>query len=120
MAFFSILESLSLQILFFPTLIIMLSGLIISIKLRFIQLRTIKIMFSTFWKTLKPQKTSLDSADTIQASKALFTAMSTTIGTSSIVSPAIAIKLGGPGALVGFLIATLLGGAVTFVEVTLA
>lgn len=63
---------------------------------------------------------SFPKTQTIQANKALFTAMSTTIGIASIVAPAIAIRLGGPGTLVGFMIASLLGGAVSFTEVTLA
>src|SRR5262249_8445996 len=49
----------------------------------------------------------------------LFTAMSTTIGISTIVSPVIAISLGGPGALLGFLLTSLFGSATTYAEVNL-
>ncbi len=57
---------------------------------------------------------------TIRAHRALFTAMSTTIGISTIVSPVIAIRLGGPGAVLGFVLAMFLGAAVNFTEVTFA
>ncbi|MBM3201943.1 MAG: sodium:alanine symporter family protein, partial [Chlamydiae bacterium] len=57
---------------------------------------------------------------TIAPHRALFTAMSTTLGISTIVGPAIAIRLGGPGALVGFLLTSFFGGAAVFTEVQLA
>ncbi len=57
---------------------------------------------------------------TIKAHHALFTAMSTTIGISTIVSPVIAIRMGGPGAVLGFVLVTVLGAAVNFTEVTFA
>ncbi len=46
--------------------------------------------------------------------------MSTTIGIGNIVGPAIAVRLGGPGALLGFLLALFLGAATTFAEVSFA
>lgn len=57
---------------------------------------------------------------TIKAHKALFTAMATSLGIGNIVAPIIAIGFGGPGALLGFLLATLFGTATAFTEVSLA
>lgn len=119
MTFVHTLEYISLQILLIPTIIIVCVGVIVSVKLNFIQFKAFPQMFVALFNALKPQKNN-EGKETIRASRALFTAMSTTIGTSSIVAPAIAIRLGGPGALVGFLIATLLGGALTYAEVALA
>jgi AGCS family alanine or glycine:cation symporter len=46
--------------------------------------------------------------------------MSTTLGISTIVAPIIAINLGGPGALIGFLLTSFLGSAATYAEVNLS
>ena len=45
--------------------------------------------------------------------------MSTTIGIGAIVGPVIAIRWGGPGALLGFLLTAFLGSAATYTEVSL-
>ncbi len=120
MDFVNYLEQLSNKILLIPCLFILLVSIIITIKTRFVQLRTIPFMLKILFSNIfSPTKTS-SKDQTISANKALFTAMATTIGISSIVAPAIAIRLGGPGTLVGFMIASLLGGAVTFTEVSLA
>jgi len=119
MSFIALLEDISLKIIFIPTIIIVLAGIIITLKTRFIQLRAVPTMLITLFKSLTTRKV-VKNQETIKASRALFTAMSTTIGASCIVSPSIAIKLGGPGALVGFMISSLLGGALTYTEVTLA
>lgn len=119
MSFITLLEHISIDILFLPTIIIVLAGILITFKTRFIQLRAVPTMLKTLFRSLTTKK-QIKNKETIKASRALFTAMSTTIGTSSIVSPAIAIKLGGPGALVGFMISSLLGGALIYTEVTLA
>jgi alanine or glycine:cation symporter, AGCS family len=65
------------------------------------------------------QKGQLENKHTISPHKALFTAMSTTLGIGTIVAPVIAISLGGPGALFGFLLTAFFGSAATFAEVTL-
>jgi len=57
---------------------------------------------------------------TIKAHRALFTAMATTFGIGNIVAPIIAIGFGGPGALLGFAIASFFGTATVFAEVSLA
>ncbi|MBM3202121.1 MAG: sodium:alanine symporter family protein, partial [Chlamydiae bacterium] len=94
-------------ILFFACLVVLAASIYLSIKLRFVQLRFIPNLLKTFVLSLtgKHEKTS----HTIAPHRALFTAMSTTLGISTIVGPAIAIRLGGPGALVGFLLTSFFG-----------
>ena len=98
--------------------IVLLGGsIILTIRTRFIQVRAIPRMFSLLWKSFF----STEHSDyTIKAHKALFTAMSTTIGVSNIVGPLVAIGFSGPGALIGYFLATIFGAASTFTEVTFA
>ena len=101
------------QYLFIPFMIVLASSIILSIQTRFVQIRALPKMFKILFAR---QKVSKD-AHLIQARSALFTAMATTIGIGNIVGPIVAIGWGGPGALVGFMIASLFGGATTFSEV---
>jgi AGCS family alanine or glycine:cation symporter len=112
----NLIYSLGDQLLFFSCIIILIASLVLTIKTRFVQFRMIPRMLKLFFGKKKGE----ESSATVRAHRALFTAMSTTIGISTIVSPFIAIRLGGPGAVLGFFIATLLGTAVNFAEVTLA
>ncbi len=98
-----------------PGIIIALVSIILSIKTRFIQVRAIpKMLKGVFGVNGK------EGSETIVPRQALFTAMSTTIGTASMASPVLAIRVGGPGALLGFLFATFFGAAANYIEVTLA
>lgn len=98
--------------------IVLLSGsIILSFRTRFIQIRAIPRMFSLLWKSFFSTE---HSNYTIKAHKALFTAMSTTIGMSNIIGPLVAIGFSGPGALIGYVLATIFGAASTFTEVTFA
>ncbi len=103
------------RLLFICSLIIVGAGFLLTVKTRFVQFRMLPQMV----RLLLGNKGEEGKA-TVRSHHALFTAMSTTIGISTIVSPFIAIRLGGPGAVVGFILATLLGTAVNFTEVTLA
>lgn len=120
MSFEEILKAISNQLLFVSCIIILVASLILTFKTRFVQFRMLPQMCASLFQLLKRRKNQQEGQSTIQAHKALFTAMSTTIGISTIVSPVIAIKLGGPGAIFGFLIATIFGCAVNFTEVTFA
>lgn len=107
------------RVLFVVCLFILGGSVYISIKTRFIQIRAIPFL----WKTLKnsSKKSSKEAGKhTISPLRALFTSMSTTLGISTLVGPVIAIQLGGPGALLGFIITAFLGSAVTYVEVSLS
>lgn len=104
-------------LLLFTLTILLVCSIILSIKTRFIQLRTVPRMFSLLRESFASTE---HSAYTIKPHKALFTAMSTTIGIGNIIGPLVAIGLGGPGAMLGFLLATVFGAASTFAEVTFA
>lgn len=100
-----------------PLFLLLVVSIILTVKTRFIQVRAIPRMYRLLHHSLTSTE---HSAYTIKAHKALFTAMSTTIGITNIVGPLIAIGFGGPGALLGYLLATIFGAASTFAEVTFA
>lgn len=102
-----------------PLVCLLVASLILTFKTRFIQFRALPLMIRMLVKSLKAGE-SAGVQNAISPHKALFTAMSTTIGIGNIVGPAIAIRLGGPGALVGFLLAVVFGAATTFAEVMFA
>lgn len=106
-------------ILLLSCMFILGGSIFISIKTRFVQLRAFKMLYvmltkRPFWRTAK------ESSGTVTPTKALFTAMSTTLGLSTIVAPVIAMQLGGPGALLFFLLTAFFGSAATFIEVNLS
>lgn len=93
------------------------SGVILTILSRGIQFRAFPEMIRLL--TAKPVKENPESA-AISPRKALFTAMSTTIGIGNIVGPVVAIGFGGPGALVCYILASIFGAATTYTEVALS
>lgn len=118
--FESILKEISAHLLLISSFIILFVSIILSFKTKFVQFRMLPRMFKSLFIAPFNKNKVHEGSQTILAHKALFTAMSTTIGISSIVSPAIAIRLGGPGALLGFLLTTIFGSAANFTEVTFA
>lgn len=106
------------SILFASCLFILVGSLFISFRMRFVQLRFIPNLFKMLKASLLNRKQQ-EGDHTILPHRALFTAMSTTIGISTIVAPVIAISLGGPGALLGFLLTAFFGSAATYAEVNL-
>lgn len=115
-----LLKSIGEYFLFSTTLIVLGASLYLTCKTRFIQFRKLPYMIRLFFSLIFKRHSEKEGPSTVRAHKALFTAMSTTIGISTIVSPFIAMRLGGPGAILGFLLATFLGAAVNFTEVTFA
>lgn len=105
-------------ILFGVCLFILIGSIYISFRTRFVQLRFIPSLFKMLINSLLNRK-SEECLHTILPHKALLTAMSTTLGISTIVAPVIAISLGGPGALLGFLLTAFFGSAATYAEVNL-
>ncbi len=99
---------------------LLIGSVYLTIKTRFVQIRFLPVLYQQVKKYFLQKSSSVETQYTISPFKALFTAMSTTIGISTIVGPVIAIKLGGPGALLGFLLTSFLGSAVTYVEVNLS
>ncbi len=104
-------------ILFAACLFILLGSIYISFRMRFVQLRFIPHLFRMLKQSIFNR--DAESAHTIPPHKALITAMSTTLGISTIVAPVIAISIGGPGALLGFLLTAFFGSAATYAEVNL-
>jgi len=115
-----LLKSIGDYFLFSTTLIVLGASLYLTFKTRFVQFRKLPYMIRQFFSLVFKRHSEKEGPGTVRAHKALFTAMSTTIGISTIVSPFIAMRLGGPGAVLGFLLATFLGAAVNFTEVTFA
>lgn len=118
MSYSELFYAISDKLLIIPFILVLLGSIILSIRMRFIQIRMIPRMIKMLTGSIKQQTIADNQA--ISPLKALFTAMSTTIGIGNIGGPIIAMGLGGPGALAGFILATLFGCATTFVEVSLA
>lgn len=106
-------------VLFASCLFILMGSIYISCKLRFIQLRFFPDLIKLLRDSLLDKSTE-EGHHTILPHKALFTAMSTTLGISTIVAPVIAIYLGGPGAILGFILTSFFGSAATYTEVDLS
>lgn len=113
----TIIYQTSEKLLFIPFLFLLAGSIYLTIKTRFIQIRAIPYMLKLFFRKSSGGN---GASGTVQAHKALFTAMATSLGIGAMISPIVAIGFGGPGALFGFMLATFFGGASTFTEVTLA
>ena len=99
-----------------PMLVLLLgTGLYLTIGLRFMPLR--KIGFA-FGELLKGRKS--EGAGDVTPFQALMTALSSTIGTGNIAGVAVAIAIGGPGALFWMWMTALVGMATKFSEGVLA
>lgn len=109
-------EMISDTLLLASCILILIGCIYITFRLRFVQFRFFPALFSLL-KASFSKKTSSDK--TILPHTALITAMSTTLGISTIVAPVIACNIGGPGALFGFLLTAFFGSAATYAEVNL-
>jgi len=110
---------LSEKLLMIPFILIFAANILISLKTRFIQVRMLPTMLRLFWGNKKKIEED-ENPNTLPSRKALFAVMSTSLGIANIVGPIIAIGLGGPGALFGFLMAVFFGAATIFCEVNFA
>jgi alanine or glycine:cation symporter, AGCS family len=106
------------NILFAVCVFILMGSIFISFRTRFVQIRFIPSLFKML-KTSIFHRQQQEGCHTILPHRALLTAMSTTLGISTIVAPVIAISFGGPGALLGFLLTAFFGSAATYAEVNL-
>ena len=98
-----------------PLLILLLgTGVYLTFKLKFLQVRKLSKALSFIFKKEKGAKGDVSSFG------ALCTALSATIGTGNIVGVATAIKAGGPGALFWMWIAAFFGMATKYAEGVLA
>ncbi|MEM8561018.1 MAG: sodium:alanine symporter family protein [Pseudomonadota bacterium] len=100
-----------------PAMLVLLlgTGLYLSLGLRFLTLRKIGFAFRLLFGGVKG-----DGKGDIPPFGALMTSLSATIGTGNIAGVATAVALGGPGALFWMWITALVGMATKFAEATLA
>lgn len=92
------------------------TGILLSILTHFPQFRKIK----EFIKILRLKKSQESTTNTLSPMHALYTAMSTSLGMGNIISPSIAVALGGPGALFWMAVYALFGSVTKFTEVVFA
>ena len=99
-----------------PMLILLLgTGLYLTVGLGFMPLKKIGYAFGELFKGRKPE-----GEGDVTPFAALMTALSSTIGTGNIAGVAVAIALGGPGALFWMWMTALVGMATKFAEGVLA
>lgn len=91
----------------------------ITLKLRFVQVRVLPELFHLL-NPFTAKAKEKEGDHTVSPRRALITAMSTTIGLSTIVGPTIAISLGGPGAVLWYILSFFFGSATTYTEVHLS
>jgi len=96
--------------------IFLLVGVLLSFITNFPQLRK----FKEFIKILNFKKSQESSLNTLSPLHALYTAMSTSLGMGNIISPAIAIAIGGPGALFWMIVYAIFGSVTKYTEVFFA
>lgn len=97
------------------TALCLIAGIYTTVRMAFIQFRCIPHAIDL----LRGKYEDTDSEDGITTFQALATALSGTTGIGTIAGVAIAIKLGGPGAIFWMWVMALLGMALKFVEATL-
>lgn len=100
-----------------PAMLVLLlgTGLYLTVRLRFLPLRNLGYAFSLLWK----ERHSRKEGD-ISPFSALMTAMAATVGTGNIAGVAAAIFIGGPGAIFWMWMTALVGMATKYSEALLA
>lgn len=92
------------------------TGLMFSIKLKFFQIFKIKDIFKNTILTLFRDKSSSDDKNKISRFQTFSTALAATMGTGNIVGVATAITIGGAGAVFWMWISAFLGMALVYAE----
>ena len=100
-----------------PAMLILLlgTGVYLTIRLKFLPLRNLFYAFSLLWKS----RASKEEGD-ISPFSALMTAMAATVGTGNIAGVAAALFIGGPGAIFWMWMTALVGMATKYGEAVLA
>ncbi|WP_312099706.1 alanine/glycine:cation symporter family protein [Corynebacterium dentalis] len=98
-----------------PVLLIA-AGVYFGLRTVIVQVR----MFPDMLRSLRDKPDNGDSRDDISAFKAFTISAASRVGTGNVVGVAIAISLGGPGAVFWMWMIAIIGGATAFVESTLA
>lgn len=101
-----------------PVMLVLLlgTGLYLTVRLRFLPLRNLFYAFSLLWKERNNDRAEGD----ISPFSALMTAMAATVGTGNIAGVAAALFIGGPGAIFWMWITAILGMATKYSEAVLA
>ena len=122
MDFLSFLQWLNNTVFVIPSIVLFGgAGILLTIKTGFLQIRGIPRFFSLVSHGVQRSKpTSTGGVRTITSLHALFTAMATTLGIGNVVSPSIAIIVGGPGALFWLILYIIIGSSIKFTEVVFA
>ncbi len=108
------------HILAFPSVILFFGvSLFLTIKTGFVQIRAFPRFLHLVTKGVTHEKGD-KSERKLSPFHALFTAMATTIGMGNVVSPSLAIMVGGPGALFWILVYMFFGSVTKFAEVSFA
>lgn len=92
-------------------------GIYFTVKMKFMQIFLLKEIFRSVFEKAPKTKSSSNEISSMQA---FFIGAATRIGTGNMAGVAIAITIGGPGAIFWMWFAAVLGGASAFVESTLA
>ncbi len=100
----------------FMLMILVGTGVILTIILRFINIRKLPASIKLVFKSIKPEEKEGD----ITPFQALTTALSATVGTGNIAGVATAITLGGPGAVFWMWVCAFFGMATKYSEAVLA
>jgi AGCS family alanine or glycine:cation symporter len=107
------------NILDYPAVILFFgASIILTFKTGFVQLRGWPRFFKLIIHGVAESQD--DKKDTINPFHALFTAMATTIGMGNVVTPSLAIMVGGPGALFWLLFYMFFGSVTKYAEVSFA
>ena len=102
---------------FLPFTLLLIGGLYLTFKLKFVQITKFPKSLKLFKSALKSKN---DNPDGITSAQSACTALSATVGTGNIAGVAGAISLGGAGAVFWMWVSAVLGMAVKYAEITLA
>ncbi|MGH4124295.1 MAG: alanine/glycine:cation symporter family protein [Clostridium sp.] len=95
-------------------------GLYFSFKTKFVQFRYLKEMISLLTEGVSKSVSKSDKKKGVSSFQAFCMSTASRVGTGNLAGVAIAIALGGPGAIFWMWVIALIGGASSFVESTLA
>lgn len=95
-------------------------GLYFSFKTKFVQFRYLKEMITLLTESVGKTISKSDKKKGISSFQAFCISTASRVGTGNLAGVAIAIALGGPGAIFWMWVIALIGGASSFVESTLA
>ena len=97
--------------------LIMGMGVYFTLRMRFLQIRSLPSLFKLFYKLLG--SSSKENARGIHPLKVFFASVGGMIGIGNIVGIVTALKIGGPGALFWIWVAGLFGSIIKYAEVYL-